>query len=165
MALMLSAYYKLRQRDPTEDDMGGPVELFTTDHRRCDSLWAKVEVAADRDDGAAVRESFAPFAAGMERHFRMEEEVLFPAFEDATGMHGGGPTQMMRFEHVQMRGLLTQLAGAVERGATREVLDLGDTLLMLVQQHNAKEEAMLYPMADRALGAEWTALAARLADY
>lgn len=145
--------------------MGGPVEFFTTDHRRCDALWAEVEAAADRRDAAAVSESFARFAAAMERHFRMEEEVLFPAFEDATGMHGGGPTQVMRLEHVQMRGLLSQLAGAVERGETGEVLDLGDTLLMLEQQHNAKEEGMLYPMSDRVLGAAWPGLAARLAAY
>lgn len=144
--------------------MNGPIDFFTTDHRRCDGLWAAVEAAADRGRGEALAAAYAPFAAAMERHFRMEEEVLFPAFEDATGMRGGGPTHVMRYEHAQMRGLMAQLDDAVARGATGDVLDLGDTLLMLVQQHNAKEEAMLYPMAERVLASDWPALAERLAE-
>jgi len=145
--------------------MSQPSGYFTTDHRHCDTLWAAVEAVADRRDVAATQASFEVFAAAMERHFRMEEEVLFPAFEDLTGMHGGGPTQVMRYEHAQMRGLLTQMAAAAAGGETREVLDLGDTLLMLVQQHNAKEEGMLYPMSDRVLTAAWAGLEARLAAY
>lgn len=36
---------------------------------------------------------------------------------------------------------------------------------MLVQQHNAKEEAILYPAADRMLGPRWEELRARLEGY
>jgi hemerythrin-like domain-containing protein len=98
----------------------------------------------------------------------MEEEVLFPAFEAATGMTDSGPTFVMRMEHDQMRGLLDQMGAALERGDQNALLDQGDTLLMLIQQHNQKEEGMLYPMSERALASEWPALherlAARLAD-
>jgi len=69
---------------------------------------------------------------------------------------------VMRAEHRQMRAVLAQMRGAIDGGDTGEVLDQGDTLLMLIQQHNAKEEAMLYPMADQRLGAEWPRLRARL---
>ena len=41
----------------------------------------------------------------MLRHFEMEEAVLFPAFEEATGMTQG-PTMVMHAEHVQMKGVL-----------------------------------------------------------
>jgi DUF438 domain-containing protein len=147
-----------RQHTPSQ----GPIRFFQGDHRYCDALWADVERAADAEDQAATRDAFAAFDAAMRMHFDLEEEILFPAFEDATGMHGGGPTHVMRYEHGQMRALLDRLASSAERGDTGAVLDGGDTLLMLVQQHNAKEENMLYPMTERALAPGWAALASRI---
>jgi len=81
----------------------GPKAFFEGDHRRCDALWSQVEGAVDAgaDEGAAWR----AFADAMERHFQMEEEVLFPRLEERTGMPpGAGPTAVMRAEHAQMRG-------------------------------------------------------------
>ena len=91
--------------------------------------------------------------------------MLFPAFEAATGMTDSGPTFVMRMEHEQMRGLLEQMGTALERGDHDALLDQGDTLLMLIQQHNQKEEGMLYPMSERALASEWPALHERVAAY
>ncbi len=89
---------------------------------------------------------------------------MFPAFEQATGMTSG-PTAVMRMEHEQMRGLLDQIAAAIPAGDYQGVLDLGDTLLMLVQQHNQTEEGMLYPMADSALASEWGSLRAQAEKF
>ena len=141
------------------------VEFFTLDHRRCDGGWAEVETTAEAGDADAVNESWRSFQSGLLKHLRMEEEVLFPAFEQATGMTEGGPTFMMRSEHDQMRGLLEQMGAAAIGGAHDELIDLGDTLLMLIQQHNQKEEHMLYPMAERALAADWPKLLERLVEY
>lgn len=140
----------------------GIVPFFTTDHRECDEVWATVEAAASDGDKAKATALFATFAQRLLHHLAMEEDVLFPAFEDATGMHGVGPTAVMRHEHVQMRGVLDEMNRRVATGDLDGLLDQGDTLLMLIQQHNAKEEGMLYPMAERALGAHWGELAARL---
>ena len=101
----------------------------------------------------------------MRRHLAIEEEILFPAFDSLSGMGGGGPTAMMRMEHQQMRGLLDQIAVAMESGDAQEALDIGDTLLMLIQQHNVKEEGMLYPMAENMLASQWADLAARIEKY
>jgi hemerythrin-like domain-containing protein len=131
---------------------------FGEDHRHCDDLWAAVEAAADKGDAKAAALAFEAFDVAMRRHLAIEEEVLFPAFEQATGMTQAGPTFMMRHEHAQMRGILNQMRGAQTQGDTGALLDQGDTLLMLIQQHNAKEENMLYPMSERALGGEWGAL-------
>lgn len=143
----------------------GVYPFFMQDHRNCDGAWVALEEAASNDQLEEARELWQEFRRLMERHFRMEEEVLFPAFEDATGMHGGGPTAVMRIEHDQMRSLLSQIAERVETGDLGGVLDHGDTLMMLVAQHNAKEENMLYPMADNALHAIWDTLASRLESY
>jgi hemerythrin-like domain-containing protein len=80
-------------------------------------------------------------------------------------MGGGGPTAMMRMEHQQMIGLLDQIGSAMSTGDTEEALDLGDTLLMVIQQHNVKEEGMLYPMAENMLAGEWASLAEQLEKY
>jgi hemerythrin-like domain-containing protein len=45
------------------------------------------------------------------------------------------------------------------------LVDQGDALHILIQQHNVKEEGMLYPMAERALGPEWPALRAKLEQF
>ena len=134
-------------------------EFFITDHRDCDGLWAAVEAAGDP---AATASAWEAFAVAMERHFRIEEEVLFPAFERATGMVGMGPTMVMRAEHEQMRGMLRTMAGCASSGDYEGVLDHGDTLLMLIQQHNVKEEGILYPMADQHLAGAWPELRAQL---
>ena len=64
-----------------------------------------------------------------------------------------------------MRGLIEQMAGAADGDDHEELLDLGDTLLMLIQQHNQKEEQMLYPMAERALTADWAKIHETLSGY
>jgi hemerythrin-like domain-containing protein len=89
----------------------------------------------------------------MLHHFAMEEEVMFPAFETRTGMKQG-PTSVMRSEHRQMTDLFDSMAGAIASKDTNAYLGDADTLLIIMQQHNVKEEQMLYPMADRSLASE-----------
>ncbi len=139
--------------------------FFTQDHRRCDEIWSEVEATLQAGDSDLGKQNWRSFRDEMLRHFRMEEEVMFPAFELATGMTDRGPSFVMRSEHEQMRGLLDQMDTAADRDDDDELLDLGDTLLMLIQQHNQKEEQMLYPMAERALTADWTKILERLAAY
>jgi hemerythrin-like domain-containing protein len=69
-------------------------------------------------------------------------------------MHGAGPTHMMRIEHEQMRGMMDQLGEGVNSKDKGRFFDVSETLMMLIQQHNSKEEQMLYTIADRTFGAE-----------
>jgi len=120
------------------------------DHHHCDEIFVAAEelvAGGDWQQGAA---RFEDFAGAIEHHFSMEEEVLFPAFEQQTGMTTG-PTTMMRSEHVQMRELLAGMRLAAQRQDQDGYLGLSETMLVVMQQHNAKEEQMLYPMADQAL--------------
>jgi hemerythrin-like domain-containing protein len=122
-----------------------------------------VETAADGGDAQATARALIGFDAAVRRHLALEEEILFPALEDASGMHGVGPTQVMRMEHAQMRGLLDAMARAAAGGDVDGVTDHGDTLMMLIGQHNLKEEGMLYPMAEDLLGGpRWSDLARRV---
>lgn len=129
------------------------LEFLGNDHRACDDLFALAEEAASKKNWDGARSLFDRFQLAMAHHLAMEEEVLFPAFEERTGM-SAGPTQVMRMEHEQMRGLIQEMASAVAAGDQSCYLGASETLNMLMQQHNIKEENMLYPMSDRALGAD-----------
>jgi len=143
----------------------GATAFFSADHRACDDSWASLEESAAQSDAAVSRASWERFDRGMRRHFAMEEEVLFPAIEQATGMFNTGPVAVMRHEHTQMRALLDEMGQRAKAGDFEGLLDQGDTLHLLIQQHNAKEEGILYPLADRALKAGWAELAAKLKAY
>ena len=147
------------------DIKSGLAAFFEQDHSDCDARWADVEELLDTQDIDTARPAWQKFDTSMRRHFAMEEDVLFPAFDAISGMGGGGPTAVMRMEHQQMRGLLEQIGDAMESADTQEALDIGDTLLMLIQQHNVKEEGMLYPMAENMLAGNWADLAAKLENY
>lgn len=130
--------------------MNLPTEIFPDHHHLCDDLFVAAENAAQSGDWSATAPAFAHFRDQMNAHFEAEEGLLFPAFEAATGMRHG-PTEMMRHEHEQMRTLLAQLESACEACDGDAYSGVAETLLMLMQQHNMKEENILYPMCDRAL--------------
>ncbi|MBF0351865.1 MAG: hemerythrin domain-containing protein [SAR324 cluster bacterium] len=120
------------------------------EHELCDKFYAEGESALLEGKWDAGEQDLRSFEISMRRHFNMEEDVLFPAFEAETGMTRG-PTQVMRMEHGQIKGMLDQIKNALDEHDTDQVLGLGETLLILMQQHNAKEENMLYPMCDQHL--------------
>lgn len=142
----------------------GPEEFFTDDHRVCDAAWSEIEAAIGAGEDERAHKLWTDFEEKMRRHFAMEEEVLFPEFEAVTGM-AGGPTQIMRMEHVQMRGVLDQMARAAADRDYQLLNDHGDTLLMLIQQHNVKEEGVLYPMCGDVLKDRWEPIAKKLDNY
>ena len=125
---------------------------MTQDHRHCDDSYAAAEekVAAGRWDEAA--QSWEIFRNALETHLNREESFLFPAFEAQTG-NTQGPTAVMRMEHEQMRSLVSAMDEAIVATDADSFLGLAETLMILVQQHNMKEEQILYPMSDQVLSA------------
>lgn len=123
------------------------------EHERGERLFeeAQRQAAAGRWEQAA--DCFAAFRQALERHIAMEEEVLFAAVESA---RGGpiGPTQQMRLEHMDMHDLAQQMAAAAARRDAQTFAGAAETLWIMLQQHNLKEERVLYPMAEQILGAD-----------
>ena len=130
--------------------MSYPTQILPDHHRHCDDLFVAAEEAVQRGDWAAATPACARFRAQMQAHFAAEEDLLFPAFEAIAG--GSGPTRVMRMEHDQMRPLLAQLETACAAHDADAYSGAAETLLILMQQHNMKEENILYPMCDQALG-------------
>lgn len=125
-------------------------DLLTEQHNVCDVLFAEAEQAVAAQNWALATDHFNAFHHATADHFEREEQVLFPAFEKATG-NTQGPTAVMRFEHTQMRDLFEQMKNALNQQDSDDYLGLSESLLMLIRQHNAKEEQILYPMTDRIL--------------
>lgn len=124
--------------------------LLADHHHRCDDHLLAAEEHARVGRAEDCRTAFADFCVELGRHFDAEEVVLFPAFETATGMVDG-PTGVMRREHAQMRELLAELDACLQGGDVDAWLDGLQALNILMQQHNLKEENILYPMCERVL--------------
>ena len=135
--------------------------FMMNNHRHCDDCFAAVEQVIARGEWDKATAAFLLFRDAMSKHLDVEESILFPAFETQTGMTMG-PTQVMRSEHRQMRELLA--AAEVSLGA-RDADDYSgyaETLLIMAQQHNMKEENILYPMCDQHLAYELETLMPQL---
>jgi iron-sulfur cluster repair protein YtfE (RIC family) len=142
---------------------GSVSDALNAEHRRLELLWKKARGALEQK--ATAGPALKSFGDGLRQHIRDEEEVLFPVFEERTGMSAtAGPTAVMRMEHRQFEALLIDLAGPFDGQAAPEtILQAADALSRLLDDHDAKEEGMLYPMMDRAFRPdEKAALLARI---
>jgi regulator of cell morphogenesis and NO signaling len=125
-------------------------EYFEADHDRLDNLFKDFQ-RMKRTDYPAAKESFKQFKFGLQRHIVWEEEVLFPLFENKTGMKTGGPTFVMRIEHRQIGDYLEDIHKKVQV-ADPESDEEEKQLLAVLAAHNQKEEHILYPAIDNIVG-------------
>jgi iron-sulfur cluster repair protein YtfE (RIC family) len=127
-------------------------EFYEQDHDRLDELF-KTFQKLKRSDFAKAKEAFKAFKFGLQRHIVWEEDVLFPLWEEKTGISEGGPTFVMRSEHRQIGQQLEAIHGKVANqnpGSDQEA----QALLDLLGSHNMKEERVLYPAIDQLTSAE-----------
>jgi len=121
-------------------------EFFGQDHDRLDELF-KTFQKFKRSDFAKAKEAFKEFKFGLQRHIVWEEDILFPLWEEKTGVSEGGPTFVMRAEHRR----IGQHLEAIHDKMAEQNLE-GDqeeqVLLDLLSSHNMKEERVLYPSID-----------------
>ena len=125
-------------------------DFMTHKHRECDHKLADAEAAVERGDFDSALERYLEFKNETLKHFEMEEEYLFLEFEAKTGMTQG-PTQVMRMEHAQAKSLFEKMDEAYNTKDKDRIYGLGESMNILLQQHNAKEEQMLYTMMQQHL--------------
>ena len=120
--------------------------FYEEDHDRLDELF-KTFQTTKRSDFAKAKAAFKEFKVGLQRHIVWEEDLLFPLWEEKTGMSEGGPTFVMRHEHRQIGQLLESIHDKV--AAQNPDSDQEEQLLMsMLGSHNMKEERVLYPSID-----------------
>lgn len=139
----------------------------------------------DGADLSAIKTAGALLGAGLAPHAHIENEVLFPPIEERLGE--GGPTTVMRREHAEIEGKLNELQelkgahdeieGALTKLPNAKSVDdarrLVKDILYAAREHFAKEEKMLFPMAEQILdantleqlGAEWASRRTEAVDF
>ena len=122
------------------------------DHVVIDAIAERAVTAAEARDWAGLAREGTEFLRRLRRHIDAEEKVLFPAFEQRTGMSAAGPSVVMRVEHEQMKPILAQMDAAVAAQDGPGYQRASKALLDILVPHNQKEEHMMYPMLDQAMG-------------
>ncbi len=142
-------------RRSREDQLRTVTEYMAWDHDRLDDLLVAAGSACAAGHGPEAGELFGQFRTGLERHIRMEEEILFPAFQAAVGERAGGagecgPVSVLKKEHEEIRQVLTRMQAAIAHADNAESFEATTAALRdVLGPHNEKEEMILYPMTDR----------------
>lgn len=124
--------------------------IMTHDHRECDVKFEHIEEAVSNKDFAKAEQLFTQWKKVNLRHFDIEETILFPETVNAMGMKIP-PIMVMEMEHQQIKNCINQMETALSSKNGDDFLGFADTCMIMIQQHNMKEEQILYPMIDNAL--------------
>jgi iron-sulfur cluster repair protein YtfE (RIC family) len=127
--------------------------FMDTDHRRVDRILEEFSMLKHRALSQA-RTLFTHSKSGLLRHIVWEEDLLFPSLEVKTGMHGTGPTAVMRQEHAQIKAALERIEQLLNAGELKAIDTAEQELVSLLTVHNQKEERILYPMMNQSLSAQ-----------
>lgn len=119
---------------------------MSEDHDRLDEIFKKFHGMVEEDITKA-KALFSEFAKGLKTHIAWEEDILFPIFENKTGMSFGGPTAVMRMEHEQIKNFLSGIEAKLEQ-ENSNVAEEEKNLLIVLTAHNDKEESIVYPEID-----------------
>lgn len=125
---------------------------YEADHERLEKL-LKTFQKLKRTHFHEAKEAFVEFKLGLQRHIAWEEEILFVAFEEKTGLRDAGPTAVMRMEHRKIGDALEAIHRKVKEGNPETDPDEA-TLVAVLSEHNHKEENILYPAIENLLSAE-----------
>ena len=125
--------------------------IMSDHHAWCDARVVAVAADIGRSAWTEARTHAAMVRHALEWHIDAEETTLFPAFEAATG-NTHGPTEVMRREHQRIRAFFDACDEAIDKRLAPAAADAIAQLQTLLSQHNIKEERILYPWCEQALG-------------
>lgn len=140
--------------------MNSITSYMQQDHVLIDGIAARAVAAAQAGDWAGLEREGGEFLRRLHRHIEAEEEVLFPEFEQRTGMSAGGPSVQMRVEHEHMQPILARMQAAIDARDGEGYKAASRSLFDILVPHNLKEEQMMYPMLDQAVGQDAAAILA-----
>ncbi len=123
------------------------LEFMSIDHDRLDSK-IKTYSADKLVDIERAESIFLSFKSELERHIIWEEVILFPVFERKTGIKDGGPTSVMRAEHIQIKNHLQEIKKKLHAKKIQDPCKEEVALFKVLESHNQKEENILYPGID-----------------
>jgi len=123
------------------------LEFMSIDHDRLDNkirMYSREKLV----DIKRAESIFLFFKSELEQHIIWEENILFPIFERKTGIKGGGPTSVMRMEHIQIKNHLQEIKRKLDAKKIQDPCKEEAALFKVLETHNQKEENILYPGID-----------------
>lgn len=120
------------------------------DHKQYESAVHRCRRVCDDKDWAKVRNLFQDFVSSYEMHVRLEEDVLFPLYEQRVETPTE-PADSLREDHAQIFRLTQHILDLLERGDWQGVPTDMSLLYRLLIKHHEKEEEIFLPMASEAL--------------
>lgn len=131
--------------------------VLERDHREID---AGISIFIEQLDGDHVQpEPLAATLKALRRHIYLEEVLLFPPIREAGVVM---PIIVMMREHGELWRTMDTLTDLLAHGADSERLrGICHQLLGQLDQHNSKEESIIYPHADTDLPPQVSAEVAR----
>lgn len=131
------------------EELGRIGAFLERDHEEIDRIFERYQSVTGEND-IPPRAVFSEFDERLQRHIDWEEDFLFPVFERrADKQVEGRPTVLMRHEHVQIRMYLRLIEEALDSDEAPRIYE--NALLTTLEEHNRKEENLLYPWFDREL--------------
>lgn len=142
-------------------------QVLSSEHRVIERVLESLEKAAQAvEAGVDVRPGFFLDATSFIRgfadgcHHAKEENVLFTTMNAHGVPVQGGPLGVMLTEHELGRKYTREMRAGAERweggepSASAAVVAAARNYIALLQQHIAKEDQILFPMADRVIPPE-----------
>ena len=137
------------KRDPAY--RRGIQHVLGEDHVRIDQIFFRFEETVRSANWLEALGRFSELRAGLKRHIRMEEEILFPELEKRKEAPGE-VWQALWSDHQAIKKALAELglslAAAAQPGGDpntpRQVRQKSKEFFASLQDHNAREERLLY---------------------
>ncbi len=107
------------------------------------------QVVPQTDSLTQVQSQVALLTATLDPHAMLEDELLFSALDPHIGPMG--PLTVMRMEHDEIKNTLGRIQEVQELGEAQELVL---HVIRVAREHFAKEEQILFPIANQVLGEE-----------
>lgn len=130
------------------------LEIFESEHQTVLGKLRELRESVNRlREGAGVEaergtlEDFNRLIEGdIRKHFKNEEEALFPVLGSVPGMRNG-PITVMLAEHDILYNAFNEFNSGVEEENREQVINAGDKILTVLTDHIHKEDNVLFPMS------------------
>lgn len=124
------------------------LDAMREDHRRLERVFEALLNYVHVDDRLAMQAAWRDFERGLSVHLDIEDEHMLPLLDRENPEEAAG----IRRDHGIIRSMLVELGVRLDIHLLRE--ETVESFIGLLRAHAAREEALLYRLADSALGDE-----------
>lgn len=131
-------------------------DRMLADHRRLEGLFTRLLDAFDANAREDTQRLWAQLESGLERHFSVEEDLVFPRFSTVDP----NETKALQAEHQTLRTQLAELGVGVELKMVRA--ELAHQFIETLRAHASREDRLLYRWLDQHRNESHQTIAARM---